>query len=528
MGSIDHQQLSQRVHSLLYSESFQEAKTLLFEELDKKDFNTRDDLMYLVEIAGLLIDLGNEGYDEESTKEGLEIFDKNKELFKSIITETSLDYCIANGKHALYKIHLRGNPGIPTPEIIKQHLAESKNHYYRAFKTLDLNNLDGLGLQIMTNLGNDLDHSGRAIEAIQLFDMVLAKKPDFPQALGSKADAIRYWMQISKPPVSIALFATMYHYFKLSLEHQGIPPQIREANTMWMELTKERIIEEGFSIDEVDKEFAISIEEKEAHTPYRKFCLDNFLTLSEHAIYCPCSAASKDDLSIGYPGVYLLHEKLPKMELTLNRIKSEFSLSRKLFYEASIELENPQKDDVVYMDLYEEEVIGLASEKLRTSFRMCFGIFDRIAHAICYFFELRQSPNEDIYFEKFWYNPKKPERWQKINQLSNIHLSALYSIACDLNDRSGEFGLYKEWRNRLEHEIMILRNDEASPDLLKVLEDETFLNSHPIITFQNNALHLLRLCRSAIFSFAYAIRQEVIRDEKEDHRPTVSIASKPD
>lgn len=519
--------LSQQIYAMLNDESYSEAKKLLTSELETNEFDTSGDLMYLAEIAGLFIDLGNESYDEECLQAGLDIFEKNKELFKGVITESSIDYCIANGKHAFYKIYLRDNPGTPSPKVVKKYLAESKNFYYKAYKSLNLADLNNFGLQVLTNLGNDLNHAGRAIEAIQLFDTVLQQTPDFPQALGSKADALRFWMQTSQCPHNIALYSTIYHNFKESLKYKYTPPEIRRMNEQWLQRMKELIVSEGFSIDKIEEEFAESLKEKEAHSPYRQFCLDNFLTLSEHAVYCPCRAAAVDNLMIGYDGVVAKGKKIPKMELILNRIKSEYSLARKLFYESDIELEEPVEDEAVfYSDLFEDEVIGLASEKLRTSFRLCFGIFDRIAHGLCYFFDLKQSSNENIYFEKFWYNPNNTARWEKINELSNIGVTALYSIACDLNDKNGEFGKYKDWRNWLEHEIMILRGNNNEIDILKVLEDYTLIKSFSIVEFKKNALHLLQLCRAAIFSFTYAIRQDSIHSEIPDNTLSIEIAPK--
>ena len=46
---------------------------------------------------------------------------------------------------------------------------------------------------------------------------------------------------------------------------------------------------------------------------------------------------------------------------------------------------------------------------------------------------------------------KQKTRWQKINNILNISLLALYTQATDLNNKDGEWSIFKEWRNNLEH-----------------------------------------------------------------------------
>ena len=197
--------------------------------------------------------------------------------------------------------------------------------------------------------------------------------------------------------------------------------------------------ENEFDFSSLDKELRLNEEEYTNHTPFRKFCIDNFLSLNEHFfLYCKCSAASNDDLSIVHSGIQVFGDKVGKMELLLNRLKSEFHLARKLHFESFSK--TVDKEEIFFSELMEnKKMIGEEVEKLRIAFRMCFGIFDKIAHGICYFFELPKKKNENIYFESFWDNGKCPERWKKLKDLQNPHLVALYSIANDFNNRQGEF-----------------------------------------------------------------------------------------
>jgi LA2681-like HEPN len=173
------------------------------------------------------------------------------------------------------------------------------------------------------------------------------------------------------------------------------------------------------------------------------------------------------------------------------------------------------QEEVLFSELMDKEMIGEEVEKLRMSFRMCFGIFDKIAHGICYFFDLPKKKNENIYFENFWNTGKCPERWNKLKDLRNPHLVALYSIANDFNSGQGEFHFYKLWRNKLEHNNLILVDKTDEMDLLRLFDDEEFISKASFSFFKEQALHLLQICCSAIYSYAYVIRTESMQSDNE-------------
>jgi hypothetical protein len=187
-----------------------------------------------------------------------------------------------------------------------------------------------------------------------------------------------------------------------------------------------------------------------------------------------------------------------------NRIKSEFSLARQLYFDF---LNQNQNDNIHYENAVNGIVNGIRHEQLRTSFRQCFGILDKIAEGLCYLFDLEIKEGENIYFESFWISNKKPDRWNIINGFKNIHLTALYSIACDLNKKNGEFGFYKQWRNRIEHGLFSLTN----PDYIdRNWENDKFSIKTTTENFESKTKHLLQLTRASIFSFVFCVRHELI------------------
>ncbi len=227
------------------------------------------------------------------------------------------------------------------------------------------------------------------------------------------------------------------------------------------------------------------------------------MSLSEHGLYCKCNGAKIDNLAIGFPGFATNDKKIIQLELMNNRIKSEFTLARQLFFDF---LNQNQNDNMHYENLVNGIVNGIKYEQLRTSFRLCFGILDKIAEGLCYLFDLEIREGENIYFESFWNSNKNPDRWIKINEFKNIHLTALYSIACDLNKKNGEFGFYKQWRNRIEHGLFSLTDSEFD----KSWEDDIYSINTTAYNFEVKTKHLLQLTRASVFSFVLCARHELI------------------
>lgn len=467
--------------------------------------NKKDDLLLLAEIAGSYITIGSESYNITSVEKGLSIFQDNIEILKSAITEDSIDYCLGNGFHAIYKITIQEKDNFfPNPENVKGSLFDAKQYYLKAFKKINLEQLNDYSIQILTNLGNNLNHSGRVVEALQLFDMVLFHNPTFPQAIVSKADGLRYMLNITNCPITISLFAEIYRLYNIASEQKIVLEEIRQTVELGKEKSANFLTDNNIKLDTLENEFELNNEEYQNHPENLKFFLDNFLSLSEHSLYCKCNGAKIDDLAIGFPGFVTTDVKIIQLELLNNRLKSEFSLARQLYFDF---LNQNQIDNIHYENAVNGIVNGIKYEQLRTSFRQCFGILDKIAEGLCYLFDLEIKEGENIYFESFWNSKKKPDRWTAINEFKNIHLTALYSIACDLNKKNGEFGFYKDWRNRIEHGLFSLTNSDYYD---KNWENEMFSNKTTTENFENKTKHLLQLTRASIFSFVFCVRHELI------------------
>jgi len=468
-------------------------------------------LILLGHLAGRLIDCGSDLRRTDLVLEGLAILESRFDELKREIQEASLQYNIGNAKKSLYDLDTSRALEAFNPAAITT-LIEAKTAYWKAYRLSD-----DRDPQLLVNLANCLDQGCRVVEALRYFDAALTVSPGFPMAHLNRGLALQLLARLADS-FSIRLLVEAIRSFRAAETSALLPQHLREVareNRIQIEGGLQAL---GWSLAQAEAHDEQDQLEADAHDPYWNFCLDNYLALSEHALYCRCPGARRDDLSIPKSSGPIAGAFVPRLELLLNRLKSEFCLARALYYQAATKAAPGRWDlrafEGTFSELHEGEAIGLSPEFLRTSFRLCFGILDRIAQGLSELYGLAGA-EEALYFESFWRPPhqrsKGEERWTKINQQNNWGLVALYSIATDLNMKGGEWGFFKKHRNSLEHGLLVLTSEAGSVPALAcperiILEELTFA------AFAEQALHMLQLTASAIFSFAFCVRAEGVRN----------------
>jgi tetratricopeptide (TPR) repeat protein len=493
--------LTAKIHDLLNKSKYEEAREVINTRL--KDFSVETALtIEQLEYYGCLVDLGCESNNEQDLTNAISFLEANQTSIQQITGESSYYYNLANAKHGLDKIFWQNNPGVKPIETGKERFQEAINLYWQAFKTADRQN-ETLYVQVLINLSNALTYVSRIIEAIQFLDVSLNAFPNHPNALLSRGDALYYLCNYFNSNVTLSLYQQIYINNVQAILSDKLPVSYHEQVRARAAHALSFLEKHEYDLNKMQDDLAQTRAEYEALTAYRKFCVDNFLILCEHGIYCPCVAAESDDLQIGVSFAVFKGNLVPKLELLLNRLKSEFALARLNFYQS----ENSEfsNSDVLYSELGDGEIINTNTEMLRNSFRICYGILDKIALGICKLYEL---PARKVFFESFW---SDTQTWSTLNQNKNIHLNALYSIACDLNTKTGELKHFKEWRNKLEHNLLILKlSSDSNIDVLHVLEDSSFVTVVDFEEFKEKTLHLLQLTRAAIFSYVFCARLQTI------------------
>jgi tetratricopeptide (TPR) repeat protein len=495
--------LTNRVNTGEFPEAFSGAVALLKEIENIANKELRD--KFLFNISGLLIDIGGMAANEESSDMGLQLIEENKNAFIAISGEAEYYYNLSNAKSNLVK---ESNPFNHTFESIEQ-LIEIKSLLWKSVK-IHKKNSEPTPPQTLVNLANILKRQFRLSESLYFYDRVNQLNLDIPQAWINRSETLKILNQVSG-----SLSLKMMHEVKLGYERvvasQEIPPLWREQYQRYVEHLEEQIVDTYAEVDvdvvERETEAHETRKEFESLSDFRKVVLTKHLSLSEHGLYCACSGSARDNLTIptgsGISGGFI-----PAMEMVLNRLKSEFSLARRFYYEYLHEKTDEESmHESCYSELFNDELLGLNIEKLRTAFRLCFGILDKIAAAICDLYNVSPS-NGIIYFQGFWQLDQGGRR-EIFEKIKTPGLLALYSLATDLNERKdGELAFYKQWRNDLEHKFVVIHEQETPKDIYgsyKINEKIIMISEADFI---DHLEQLLQITRSAIFSFVFCVREK--------------------
>ena len=498
--------LLKEITKLINQREYESAKKKILNRLDHSEWEkTKNNSFLLGELGGFLVDICEEGRDQAAGQEGLKILKELNDDWPKHFWAPMYEYNLGNAYESLFKCNQANGETDFKPENISL-LKEAKGHYWRAYK---LNISDGEyppQPNLLVNLGNSLSRNGRIAEAFRFLDFALEVSPDFPKGHANRSEALLWLSQLSGTHSMNLIYQAMDGYHKAANSNE-IPAWMAEIFKNKASYLKNILKKKGYTQEDFEKEMEETANEKDRHSDYRLFCLNNHLALSEHSLYCHCAGARRDDLMIPTPGASITGKFVPKMEHILNRVKSEFSLARLLFYQALEAQKNEwevYQDEVVFTELHDNEAIGIKPEMLRTGFRLCYGILDKIAEGVCELYDLT-GEKENVSFPNFWRS-----KWEEINAIDNISLTALYSQAHDLNDNYGEWNMFKDWRNSLEHEILVLTQDDLQihDDPFNIYQGKRGIVKVGLQDFLSKTLHLLQFTRSAIFNFTFLVRNE--------------------
>jgi hypothetical protein len=469
----------------------------------------------LFNVAGLLIDIGALQLNAEATELGLKLMTEHEEAMLKVVDPAGYYYNLSNG----VSNQVFNSNDTASFHTIEKRVAQ-KNLIWKAIKYAQDHD-ERAPPEYLVNLANSLRQQFRFVEALGYYDDVNRLGVDIPQSWVNRSMALIVQNVVSGS-YTISMLEQVTEGYRLAVASNETPPHLKAQYLAEVEryarVASEAREETGTAKDENDH--AVTAAEYEQLSPFRKFCLEHNLTLSEHGLYCRCAGSARDNLTIptstGVVGTFVV-----PMEAVLNRLKSEFTFARGLYHEyVSQETPEDLQHEQCFSELFEDEILGIDIEKIRTAFRACFSILDKIGAAICELFDLYPGGDRNVYFQNMW-RLDVGNRRERFEAIKNPGLLALYSIATDLNDKkNGEWAFYKALRNDLEHKFVVVHRGETPPEIyakFKFVRDTVFIRE---ADFVRDCANLLRLTRSAIFSFVFCVREHARKQPREEVRYT--------
>ena len=281
-------------------------------------------------LGTLFVDLGNMASNIKASVLGITIMESDN--FEDILARESYFYNLGNAKSNLLKTESQDETVIKV-ELVRQ-LSEVSSLFLKAILTCRVK-IEAQP-QYLVNLANNLKQQYRLSEALALYDQVIAMNLDIAQA----------WVNRSECLISLNSITKMYTIqqgkeialgYRKASASKCIPPDWAKYYSM-----RARKIDSDIEKDcsdmgiDIEDDSHLDEQEYQCFSEYRKWCLESFLSLSEHGLYCKCYGSARDNLNILVPTRSMVGDFILPMEKVLNRLKSEFGLARLMLYEYKI------------------------------------------------------------------------------------------------------------------------------------------------------------------------------------------------
>ena len=394
---------------------------------------------------------------------------------------------------------------------------------------------DERACQILTNLGNLMDHIGRFVEAIEYWDEALDTLPSFPMARGNRGLCLINYAHALYDQGHAGTFLKCSHAdLKTALLSSELYEDARKGfdeRRIWIEsVLSSECIEKNIDMNG----FSLGASQQEVR--YRKWCLDNRLFLNPLNDLGPYPIAACDVFTV--PSIVVGIGDGPCYQGYFNQMKQEFVSARYLYYDG-INADQPHFSDrdVLLYNTLDYPAYSLAVESVKAAFRIAYSLFDKIAYFLNDYLCL-SIPEKQVTFRTFWYEKRKKERglshiFQK--RENNWPLRGLFWLSKDLFEDKHEFkesiepdakGL-SDIRNHLEHKYLKLHDDfwqgtlsvddRASLTLVDTLAFSVYRRE-----FEVKTLKLIKMARSALMYLSLAIHVEEKQRRTENEHKTIT------
>ncbi|MDD5240324.1 MAG: LA2681 family HEPN domain-containing protein [Sulfuricella sp.] len=485
----------------------------------------------LLNKLALDIDTAMDAHNVHNLKDAIEtITSLDRSLFTQV-EKATLDFFAANAFSGIRHATNQHNDWAwiqPTIESEIYHL-RSALLALGSLTTLEIGN--DLKLRITTNLANALNHIGRFVEAIELWDQATSEHKEFSMAIGNRALALFWYARYIEGSEMQALFlkqsraafakAVELHVEDHANEHMMRWLQHLDTLANWNEMTPRMpTFKNGRS---------------KAEKKYRKWCVRSRLVLNPANDLTEAVDSLQDTLVL--PPITILAPEngadLPAPYAIFNQLKQEFVASRFLVFEALGERHAPlhfSDRGVTLYDALDYRCYRLWVEKLKMAFLSSHAILDKIAYLINDYWKL-QLPVRSVNFNSIWFSEIRPnpKLSAAFSSSDNWPLRGLFSLSRDFYYKSRpdlpldpEAKILHEIRNHIAHKYLRVHDGT-----LYYAEGERTRNGHEIsfpvseAELVTSSVKLLKLVRSSLIYLSAAVAHEEAKKASTQERGIV-------
>lgn len=461
------------------------------------------------------------------------------ELAKRQLTEEAsalAEYFRANAWAALSQITaVRQSWSWESKELQEEMLALSRAANHSGFMKLD----KGRRCQILTNRANLFNMVGRSIDAITVWDEALQIFPQFAMALGNRGAGLKHYAGMVNDDWERAILALHAYdglYAAISpdavYESPDPLPVIAQFKDLADELGRAINIDAARAMQRLDLGKPGRSKTERA---YRQWCLENRLFL------CPLNdlgshlAAAADDLML--PGITEGFDERPvgysppPIIGFFSQMKQEYASARYMLFEGMSSTRVHFSDrGVTLTDTLDYPLYSLASERVRTAFRIAYSLLDKIAFLVDRYWKLGKVL-EHISFKNVWMVEKKQHLLPQFEDSNNLPLRGLYWLSKELFDdhlkqtTAADARELHAIRNALEHTYLRVSEGWAKPFMIGTPNTSGFGIAIGSDELEAKAIRVMQIARSALLYVSFAIGHE--EREKRHASPDHLIGTMP-
>lgn len=445
----------------------------------------------------------------------------------NIPTEMQIYYDIANAYHDLRIIEGVDRECYLEKEIY--HLKCVLDMYERNFmddksNTPEVKVAQYVAMRAYTNLGNAYQAIGRYIVAIDCFQNALLISNDFAMAsLNLSLLLFRYAdLQIKDYEQNYFHHACYYYYTqtencKINLENQAYLEELKSYIALFDSTYIKKFLNKPLSLPT----FHVDRQDEKDYRNYLllfRLFLDPCLDISSD----PCFAV--DSLNLPFKKPYSDRQK--EFIGLFNQIKQEYNWARFLWYKISTveDYEHFSDKELDLVDAGDCADHSLKESMMRTAFKTCYSLFDRIGFFINEYFKVGLTGTK-ISFKNVWKDRLIDGRGNVYYSIpnpiitahsDNLNVRAMYWLQKDFYEK-------KEINITTPHAVPIfkMRNDMEHNCLRtgKQLKNLSFTVYTTEGEIENNTFRLLKLAREIIIYLCLAIEFNE-RNNKDDEQST--------
>jgi tetratricopeptide (TPR) repeat protein len=483
------------------------------ESLMKAPLATMSDAEAIDSVA-TLIDISNDACSEDGITRA---FGQLKEIGKRHLSpadQALLLYFEANAWGSKRRISAAIKRQWDNADLQGQILALYKARSHDGFNSLD----QIRRCQILTNLGILFNEVGRFIEAIELWDSALDIIPNFAMAHGSRGSGFKYYGLASEDRYDQEILMLTAHDSFVAATAKGVlwdsiyPPAVKADFKVRAEEIAERF-DLGAIANDLDLD-GPSLGRSTLEQSYRRWCLKHRLFVNPLNDLGSHPVAACDYLLLPSLTVGLETRGMPSIVGLYSQMKQEYAFARLMLYEG-------QPSDTVHFadrrvrlsNTLDYPSFTIATEKVRTSFRLAYSILGKIGFFVNIYWQLGMDASE-VNFQTVWYDKVDRKRVlrDKFKEYQNWPLQGLYWQSKDLEEQFQPFLQYDaaetvKIRNHLEHKYLQVREgwvSEASIDPVAGSIGHSISDSD----LAAKALRLMKTARAAMIYLPLAVHAE--------------------